>query len=108
LESLPREPWILVVDYLFSALIWTLAGRFLLGLFVPPDWDNYIWRFFRRATDPVLAVVQRVTPGFMVDAFMPLVAVWWLFVARVLINMAADPVLHLMGVVPQSWLPPGI
>ena len=82
MESLPREPWILAVDYLFSALIWTMAGRFLLGLFVPPEWDNYIWRFFRRVTDPVLAVVQRVTPGFMVDAFMPLVAVWWLFVAR--------------------------
>ena len=115
-NSLPREPWILAVDYLFSALIWTMAGRFLLGLFVPPDWDNYIWRFFRRVTDPVLAVVQRVTPGFMVDAFLPLVAVWWLFVARVLFNMAADPVyranvlivLHLMGLLPQSWLPEGI
>ena len=52
----------------------------------------------------------------MVDAFMPLVAVWWLFVARVLFNMAADPVyranvlivLHLMGILPQSWLPAGI
>jgi uncharacterized protein YggT (Ycf19 family) len=115
-ESLPREPWILAVDYLFSALIWTMAGRFLLGLFVPPDWPNYIWRFFRRVTDPMLAVVQRITPGFMVEAFLPLVAIWWLFVARVAFNMAADPVyranvlivLHLMGIVPQSWLPAGI
>ena len=39
-------------------------------------------------------------------------AVWWLFVARILFNVAADPiyraniliVLHLMGIVPQSWL----
>ena len=116
MEALPREPWILAIDYLFSALIWTMAGRFLLGLFVPPDWPNYIWRFFRRVTDPVLAVVQRVTPGFMVEAFLPLVAIWWLFVARVAFNMTVDPlyranvliVLHLMGVIPQSWLPAGV
>ena len=102
----------LAVDYLFAALIYTMLGRFVLGLFVPPEWDNYIWRFFRRVTDPVLAVTERLTPRFMVEAFLPLVAVWWLFVARILFNVAADPiyraniliVLHLMGIVPQSWL----
>lgn len=112
MDSLPREAWVLAVDYLFAALIYTMLGRFVLGLFVPPEWDNYIWRFFRRVTDPALAVTERLTPSFMVDAFLPLVAVWWLFVARVVFNVAADPiyraniliVLHLMGIVPQSWL----
>ena len=112
MDSLPRESWVLAVDYLFAALIYTMLGRFVLGLFVPPEWDNYIWRFFRRVTDPVLAVTERLTPRFMVEAFLPLVAVWWLFVARILFNVAADPiyraniliVLHLMGIVPQSWL----
>ena len=56
MESLPREAWVLAVDYLFAALIYTMLGRFVLGLFVPPEWDNYIWRFFRRVTDPVLAL----------------------------------------------------
>ena len=91
MEHLPREPWILLVDYVLSALIWTMAGRFLLGLFVPPDWDNYIWRFFRRVTDPVLAVVQRITPSFMVDPFMPLVAVWWLFLAALASAASGKP-----------------
>lgn len=113
MDSLPREPWILVVDYLMAALIYTMLGRFLLGLFVPPDWDNYIWRFFRRVTDPVLAVTARLTP-FVIDPLLPLVAVWWLFVLRIVVNGLIDPiyraniliVLHLFGLVPETWLTP--
>jgi uncharacterized protein YggT (Ycf19 family) len=114
-DGLPRALWVLAIDYVFAALIWTLLGRFLLGLFVPDGWDNYIWRFFRRLTDPVLGLVARVTPSFMVDALLPLVAVWWLIVFRVGFNVVADPVyranlllvLHLMGLVPASWVGAG-
>ena len=57
-------------------------------------------------------MTNRLTPSFMVDALLPLVAVCWLFVARILFNVAVDPiyraniliVLHLMGIVPESWL----
>lgn len=69
-------------NFLLATVMWTMAGRFLLGLFVAPDWDNYIWRFFRRLTDPVLDLVRRVTPSFMVESLLPLVAIWWLIVAR--------------------------
>lgn len=69
--------------YLLAVLMWTMLGRFVLGLFVPENWDNYIWRFFRRLTDPVLALVRPITPGFMVEALLPLVAVFWLLVARI-------------------------
>lgn len=100
-------------NYVLAALIWTLVGRFLLGLFVPPDWDNYIWRFFRAVTDPVLRLTRAITPSFMVEAFLPLVAVFWLVLARILLQAAVFPearafyllVLHLMGLIPASWLP---
>jgi hypothetical protein len=46
-------------QYALAVLMWTMAGRFLLGMFAPPDWDNYVWRFFRRLTDPVIAVVRQ-------------------------------------------------
>ena len=36
--------------------MYTLLGRALLGLIVEPDSPNYIWRFFCRITDPVVAV----------------------------------------------------
>ena len=36
--------------------MYTLLGRAILGLIVDPNSSNYIWRFFCRITDPVVAV----------------------------------------------------
>jgi YggT family protein len=115
MEELLAQWYYHVPNYVLAALMWTLAGRFLLGLFVPPQWDNYIWRFFCRITDPVLAVVARITPSFMVEQLLPLVAIFWLFVLRIVLQLLVFPearlfwllVLHVMGLVPQSWLPTG-
>jgi uncharacterized protein YggT (Ycf19 family) len=78
-----RDPIFGIGNFLLAALMWTMLGRFVLGLFVPADWDFYIWRFFRRVTDPIIELVRVVTPSFMVEALLPLVAVWWLIVARI-------------------------
>lgn len=72
-----------LVDYALAVLLWTMVGRVVLGLFVPKDWDNYIWRFFRTLTDPVLAVTARLSPSFMIEGLLPLVAVWYLIVLRI-------------------------
>ena len=42
-------------NFVLAALMYTLLGRALLGLIVEPDSPNYIWRFFCRITDPVVA-----------------------------------------------------
>ena len=42
-------------NFVLAALMYTLLGRALLGLIVEPDSQNYIWRFFCRITDPVVA-----------------------------------------------------
>ena len=47
-------------NFVLAALMYTLLGRALLGLIVAPDSSNYIWRFFCRLTDPVVAVVALV------------------------------------------------
>jgi uncharacterized protein YggT (Ycf19 family) len=78
-----RDPVFGIGNFLLAASMWTMLGRFVLGLFVPADWDFYIWRFFRRVTDPVIDLVRVVTPSFMVEALLPLVAVWWLIAARI-------------------------
>lgn len=92
-----------IPNYLLAALMYTLLGRFVLGLFVPPDWDNYIWRFFRRVTDPVIAAVAVITPRFMLPALLPLVAVFWIIVLRV----AYWILLIQLGLAPGIALPPG-
>lgn len=83
LAHLLRYAHVYVPIYLLAALMWTMLGRFVLGLFVPPNWDNYIWRFFRTVTDPVLALVRPITPAFMIEPLMPLVGAFWLLLARI-------------------------
>lgn len=70
-------------NYLLAVLLYTLLGRFVLGLMVPPDSSNYIWRFFRRLTDPVLAATGFITPRFIGPFLLPLVGVFWLTVLRI-------------------------
>lgn len=72
-------------NYLLGALFWTCLGRFLLSLFILPNSTNYIWRWFYRLTDPVIAGVGYITPRYVLPLFMPLVAAFWLTIARVLL-----------------------
>lgn len=73
----------LAPNFILAALMYTLVGRALLGLFVPPDSPNYIWRFFCRVTDPVVALVALVTPKAAVPVVIWLMGVVWLFWLRV-------------------------
>ena len=45
-------------NFVLAALMYTLLGRVILGLFLDHDSPNYIWRFFCRITDPVIAVFE--------------------------------------------------
>lgn len=70
-------------NFVLAALMYTLLGRVLLGLYVDPDSPNYIWRFFCRITDPVVAVVAFVTPKATAPVVVWLFGVVWLFWLRV-------------------------
>jgi YggT family protein len=70
-------------NFILAALMYTLLGRALLGFFVDPDSPNYIWRFFCRLTDPVVAAVALVTPKAAPPVVVWLFGVVWLFWMRV-------------------------
>ena len=70
-------------DYVLAVLMYTLLGRSLLGLMVDADSTNYIWRFFCRITDPVVAAVAVVTPKAAAPVVVWLFGVVWLFWLRV-------------------------
>ena len=72
-------------NFVLAALMYTLLGRALLGLIVQPDSSNYIWRFFCRLTDPVVAAVALVTPKAVAPVVVWLFGVVWLFWLRVLL-----------------------
>ena len=70
-------------NFVLAALMYTLLGRAALGLFLDPDSPNYIWRFFCRVTDPIVAAVVVVTPKAAAPVIVWLFAVVWLFWLRV-------------------------
>jgi YggT family protein len=83
IEPLYLDYWYYFLpDWALSMVMWTCFGRFLLGIFVGPESTNYIMRFFCRITDPAIRIVRPITPAFVVPPFMPLVAAFWVMVAR--------------------------
>ena len=70
-------------NFILAALMYTLLGRVLLGLIVDHNSTNYIWRFFCRFTDPVVAAVAVVTPKAAPPVLVWLFGVVWLFWLRV-------------------------
>lgn len=75
-------------NYALSVLFYTLFGRFLLGIVVPPGSHNYILRWFCRLTDWLIGPVDRITPRMIPRVLLPPVAAFWVIVARVLFFMA--------------------
>ena len=74
-----------VPNFVLAALMYTLLGRAVLGMFVDADSPNYIWRFFCRITDPMVAAVSLVTPKAAAPVVIWLFGVVWLFWLRVIL-----------------------
>ena len=70
-------------NFVLAALMYTMLGRFLLGLMVDADSPNYIWRAFCRLTDPVISVISAVTPRAAPPAIVWLFGFVWMFWLRV-------------------------
>ena len=87
LQELANHWYFHLPNYALAALGYTLVARFILGFFVKPEWDNYIWRFFVRVTEPALTLARAITPLHLA-AFLPLIAAFWTFVLRYLLYSA--------------------
>ncbi|MGQ9368410.1 YggT family protein [Azospirillum sp. ST 5-10] len=77
-----------IATYALAVVGWTCLGRFLLGLFVPPDSPLYIWRAFRLLTDWALRAAAAVTPRGVPPVLLAPIAALWVFVARVVLSVA--------------------
>jgi YggT family protein len=84
-ETLLASWYFQAPNFILAALMYTLLGRVVLGFIVEPDSTNYIWRFFCRFTDPVVAAIALVTPKATVPVVLWLFGVVWLFWLRVLL-----------------------
>ena len=74
--------WVIISDYLLGVVMWTLIGRFGMGIFLPEDSSFFFMRFFVRSTDPILHLFAPVTPGFLIKPLVPLFVAWFFFMLR--------------------------
>ncbi|MDZ5697606.1 YggT family protein [Chelativorans sp. M5D2P16] len=82
-DALAAHPvWVIVVDYILGAIMWTLIGRAAMNIFLPEDSNFFFMRFFVRATDPVLRLFRPITPGFLIDFLVPIYVAWFFFMIR--------------------------
>jgi YggT family protein len=84
-------------NYALAALLYTMFGRFALGLVVGPGSPNYVWRWFCRLSDPVLRPVAFITPTYVEERFLPLAAAFWLALLRLAFFLA----LYAAGLAPR-------
>ncbi|MGD9945134.1 MAG: hypothetical protein AB7S98_18040 [Burkholderiaceae bacterium] len=71
-----------VIDYLLGMVMWTLIGRFGMGLFLPESSSFFFNRFFVRVTDPLIKRFEPITPAFLVRPLVPLYVAWFFYMAR--------------------------
>ena len=73
-----------LLNFALSFFFWLIVGRFLLGLLVG-DRPNFFMDLFRRGTDPVYALVDRVTLGRVAPRYIPWLSLLLLGVLRLLL-----------------------
>ena len=74
--------WVIISDYLLGMVMWTLIGRFAMGIFLPEDSQFFFMRFFVKSTNPLIRVFKPITPGFLIQPFVPLYVAWFFFMFR--------------------------
>lgn len=74
--------WLLTFDYIMGMIMWTLIGRFGMGIFLPQDSKFFFMRVFVKYTDPLIRIFKPITPGFLVESLVPLYVAWFFYLIR--------------------------
>ena len=74
--------WVIALDYVLGAIMWTLIGRSAMNVFLPTNSSFFFMRVFVRMTDPFLRLFRPITPGFLLEAVVPLYVAWFFFMVR--------------------------
>ena len=74
--------WVIAIDYILGAIMWTLIGRFGMGIFLPENSSFFFMRMFVRTTNPLLKLFAPITPSFLIPPMVPLYVAWFFFMIR--------------------------
>ena len=74
--------WVIVIDYIFGIIMWTLIGRSAMNLFQREDSKFFFMRIFVLATNPVIRLFRIITPNFLIPIFVPLYVALFFYMFR--------------------------
>jgi uncharacterized protein YggT (Ycf19 family) len=74
--------WVILLDYVLGAVMWTLLGRAAMNLFLPVDSEFFFMKAFVKLTDPLIRLFRPITPGFLAEPLIPLYVAWFFFIFR--------------------------
>ncbi len=74
--------WVIVIDYVLGTIMWTLAGRFGMSVFLRENSTFFFMQFFVRVTNPLLRLFAPITPAFLIQPIVPLYVAWFFFMFR--------------------------
>jgi uncharacterized protein YggT (Ycf19 family) len=91
-----------IPNFILAAIMYTVIGRLALSFFVAEHWDNFIWRGFKRITDPAVGVVRAITPAVLPLPVVLAFTALWLMAIRVaylivLLRLGLAPVAGVQG-----------
>ncbi|MBI1384473.1 MAG: hypothetical protein GC150_06140 [Rhizobiales bacterium] len=78
----PFPIWVIAIDYVLGAIMWTLIGRFGMNMFLPEDSNFFFMKFFVQSTNPLIRLFKPITPGFLIDPLVPLYVAWFFYMFR--------------------------
>ncbi len=81
-ESFAIYWWYHIPNLMLAALIYTVVGRYLLELLFAKKQDAVILKVFRAVTDPVVNLVQAITPRVVPRGLVVVFTVFWLMSVR--------------------------
>jgi hypothetical protein len=74
--------WVIALDYLMGAIMWTLIGRFGMSIFLREDTNFFFAKFFIKVTNPLLHLFNPITPAFLLRPLVPLYIAWFFYMIR--------------------------
>lgn len=74
--------WVIVLDYITGAVMWTLIGRSAMNIFLPINSPFFFMRAFVMITEPFIRLFRPVTPGFLLEPVVPLYVAWFFYMFR--------------------------
>jgi hypothetical protein len=74
--------WLLTFDYIMGMIMWTLIGRFAMGIFQREDSSFFFMKVFVKYTNPLIRLFNPITPNFLIKPLVPLYVAWFFYLVR--------------------------